>query len=92
MLLITTIDVNIVCVVHQIHKVFNLTELFLPFVQCNKKMLVNYPNIWGFTRELYQHPAIKPTVNRTHIDHHYYVSEEIIYRMCLQAMLSTNDS
>ncbi len=38
---------------------------------------MDYPNLWGYVRELYQHPAIKPTVNRTHIDQHYYVSGTI---------------
>ncbi len=46
-------------------------------MQCNKKKIVDYPNLWGYVRELYQHPAIKPTVNRTHIDQHYYVSGTI---------------
>jgi len=42
--------------------------------KCNVHRLVDYPNLWGFTRELYQHPHIRPTVAFHHIRHHYYES------------------
>lgn len=42
--------------------------------KCNVHRLVDYPNLWGFTRELYQHPQIRPTVDFHHIRHHYYES------------------
>lgn len=44
--------------------------------KCNLKRLIDYPNLWAYTRELYQHPKIGPTVNFTHIRHHYYASHE----------------
>ena len=40
----------------------------------NKKRLVDYPNLWGYTRELYQLPGIAETVNMDHIKTHYYGS------------------
>jgi len=46
--------------------------------KCNIRRLVDYPNLWGFTRELYQHPRIRPTVNFEHIKHHYYASHEMV--------------
>jgi glutathionyl-hydroquinone reductase len=42
--------------------------------KCNLRRLVDYPNLWGYTRELYQHPRIRPTVDFHHIRHHYYGS------------------
>nr|XP_054753899.1 glutathionyl-hydroquinone reductase YqjG-like [Lytechinus pictus] len=39
--------------------------------KCNKKRIVDYPNIWGFTRDLYQTPGIGETVDQEHIQKHY---------------------
>tara|TARA_R110002096_G_scaffold350395_2_gene543527 strand:+ start:114209 stop:115183 length:975 start_codon:yes stop_codon:yes gene_type:complete len=44
----------------------------------NKKRLVDYPNLWAYTRELYQWPGVAQTVNMLHIKHHYYRSHETI--------------
>jgi putative glutathione S-transferase len=30
--------------------------------KCNKKRIVDYPNLWAYTRELYQTPGIAETV------------------------------
>ncbi|MEM6789021.1 MAG: glutathione S-transferase family protein [Myxococcota bacterium] len=46
--------------------------------KCNRKRLVDYPNLWGHTRELYQMPAIRPTVDLPHIRRHYHYSHESI--------------
>ncbi|MEZ4366782.1 MAG: glutathione S-transferase family protein [Kofleriaceae bacterium] len=43
--------------------------------KCNLRRLQDYPNLWGFTRELYQHPAIRPTCDLDHIKTHYYWSQ-----------------
>jgi putative glutathione S-transferase len=42
--------------------------------KCNRRRIVDYPALWGFTRELYQHPAITPTIHTDHIQRHYYQS------------------
>ena len=42
--------------------------------KCNIRRLVDYPNLWAYTRGIYQHPLIRPTVNFHHIRHHYYGS------------------
>ncbi len=42
--------------------------------KCNLKRLVDYPNLWGYTRDLYQQPGIADTVNMYHIKQHYYGS------------------
>ncbi|KAL8566962.1 hypothetical protein ACOMHN_059762 [Nucella lapillus] len=40
----------------------------------NKRRIVDYPNTWGFVRELYQMPGITETVDQEHITKHYYMS------------------
>lgn len=44
----------------------------------NKKRLMDYPNLWGYTRELYQIPGIAETVNMDHIKYHYFASHQSI--------------
>jgi putative glutathione S-transferase len=46
--------------------------------KCNRKRLVDYPNLWGYTRELYQLPGIAETVNIPFIKAHYYASHPTI--------------
>ena len=46
--------------------------------KCNRNYLRDYPNLWGFTRELYQMPGIAQTVNMDHIVRHYHYSHETI--------------
>ena len=40
--------------------------------KCNRRSHVAYPSLWSYTRELYKHPDIEPTVNFQHIRGHYY--------------------
>ena len=44
----------------------------------NKKRLVDYPNLWAYTRELYQVPGVVQTVNMDHIKYHYFGSHRNI--------------
>ncbi|MEL6641611.1 MAG: glutathione S-transferase family protein [Pseudomonadota bacterium] len=46
--------------------------------KCNRKRIVDYPNLWGFTRELYQWPGVAQTVNFDHIVRHYHYSHETV--------------
>lgn len=46
--------------------------------KCNRKRIVDYPNLWAFTRELYQWPGVAETVNMDHIVRHYHYSHESI--------------
>lgn len=46
--------------------------------KCNRKRLIDYPNLWGFTRELYQTPGVAKTVNFDHIVRHYHYSHESV--------------
>lgn len=44
----------------------------------NKKRLMDYLNLWDYTRELYQVPGIAETVNMDHIKYHYFASHRSI--------------
>jgi putative glutathione S-transferase len=44
----------------------------------NKKRLMDYPNLWAYTRELYQVPGVAETVNMDHIKYHYFASHHSI--------------
>jgi putative glutathione S-transferase len=46
--------------------------------KCNKKRLIDYPNIWAYTRDLYQIPKVAQTVNMPHIVRHYHYSHDTI--------------
>jgi putative glutathione S-transferase len=46
--------------------------------KCNVRRIVDYPNLWPYLRDLYQHDGIAETVNFDHIKRHYYVTHEHI--------------
>lgn len=46
--------------------------------KCNLKRLVDYRNLWDYTRELYQVPGVAATINFDHIKQHYYRSHHSI--------------
>jgi len=46
--------------------------------KCNRKWLREYPNLWAYTRELYQWPGVAGTVHLDHIVRHYHYSHETI--------------
>ncbi len=46
--------------------------------KCNLRRLVDYPNLWGYARELYQWPGVADTVNLQHVRQHYYRSHPTI--------------
>jgi putative glutathione S-transferase len=46
--------------------------------KCNRRRLIDYPNLWAYTRELFQWPGVAETVNLDHIVRHYHYSHESI--------------
>ena len=42
--------------------------------KCNLRRLIDYPNLWAYTRELYQWPGVAETVNHQQNRQHYYAS------------------
>jgi putative glutathione S-transferase len=46
--------------------------------KCNIRRLVDYANLWAYTRDIYQLPGVAATVNLLHIKRHYYMSHKRI--------------
>ncbi|MBM3603202.1 MAG: glutathione S-transferase family protein [Alphaproteobacteria bacterium] len=46
--------------------------------KCNRRRIVDLPNLWGWARELYQWPGIAGTVHVDHFVRHYYFSHDMI--------------
>jgi len=46
--------------------------------KCNLRRLSEYPNLWGYARELYQWPGVAATVDLAQIKRHYYSSHSSI--------------
>ncbi|MEQ8799037.1 MAG: glutathione S-transferase family protein [Salinisphaeraceae bacterium] len=46
--------------------------------KCNRRRIVDYPNLWGYTRDLYQQPGIADTCNFEHAKRHYYESHDTV--------------
>ena len=46
--------------------------------KCNRRRVIDYPNLWGYTRELYQVPGIAEITNFEHVVRHYHYSHNSI--------------
>ncbi len=46
--------------------------------KCNRSRIIDFPNIWGWAKELYQRPGVAGTVHFDHIVRHYHYSHESV--------------
>jgi putative glutathione S-transferase len=46
--------------------------------KCNLRRIIDYPNLWGYLRDLYQTDGVAETVNFDHIKRHYYATHDDI--------------
>ncbi len=46
--------------------------------KCNLRRIVDYPNLSGYLRDLYQFDHVRQTVNFDHIKRHYYITHDDI--------------
>lgn len=46
--------------------------------KCNIRRIVDYPNLFGYLKDLYQQEGITDTVNFDHIKRHYYITHDDI--------------
>jgi len=46
--------------------------------KCNRRRLIDYPNLWAYARALYQWPGVAGTVHMDHIVRHYHYSHNTI--------------
>ncbi|WP_340107508.1 glutathione S-transferase family protein [Pikeienuella sp. HZG-20] len=52
--------------------------VYVGHFKCDRRRLVDYPALWAYTRDLYQHPGISGTVHFDHIRRHYLYSHDTI--------------
>ncbi len=52
--------------------------VYVGHFKCNLRRIVDYPNLWNYTKDLYQQPGVAETANLDHIKKHYYRSHESI--------------
>ena len=52
--------------------------VYVGHFKCNLRRLVDYPNLWAYTRDLYQWPGVAPTFNLEHAKRHYFESHAVI--------------
>lgn len=57
---------------------FRFDPVYHTHFKCNRAFLREFPNLWAYTRELYQWPGVAETVNFDHIVRHYHYSHETI--------------
>jgi len=46
--------------------------------KCNIRRIIDYPNLFGYLKDLYQYDGVAETVNFDHIKRHYYVTHDDI--------------
>jgi putative glutathione S-transferase len=52
--------------------------VYVGHFKCNLRRIVDYPNLWGYARDLYQRPGFGETVDVDHIKRHYYMTHDHI--------------
>lgn len=52
--------------------------VYVGHFKANLKRIADYPNLYNYLLELYQHPGVQETVNMQHIKQHYYASHKTI--------------
>lgn len=52
--------------------------VYVGHFKCNLRRIVDYANLWRYTREIFNLPGVAGTVNMQHIKGHYYESHRTI--------------
>ncbi|QOY63714.1 glutathione S-transferase family protein [Lysobacter sp. H21R4] len=52
--------------------------VYVTHFKCDRKRIVDYPNLNGLLRDIYQMPGVAGTVHMDHIRHHYFRSHPTI--------------
>jgi len=51
-------------------------SVYYTHFKCDRRRLVDYPSLWGYTRDLYQQPGIAETVAMDQIKRHYFTTHD----------------
>lgn len=57
---------------------FRFDAIYYTHFKCSKKRIQDYPNLWRYTKAIYNWPGIAETTNMSHARHHYYESHTTI--------------
>ena len=52
--------------------------VYVGHFKCNRRRIVDCPNLWGYLRDLHAQPGVAATVDFSHIKRHYYESHPTI--------------
>jgi putative glutathione S-transferase len=52
--------------------------VYVGHFKCNRRRLIDYPNLWEYVCDLYQVPGVAETVNLDYIKKHYYQSHTTV--------------
>lgn len=52
--------------------------VYVGHFKCNIRCIIDYPNLWGYLRDLYQIAGVKGAINMQHIKAHYDTSHTTI--------------
>lgn len=52
--------------------------VYVGHFKCNKKRIIDYPNLWGYVLDIYQIKGVAETVDPEHIQKHYQMSHKHI--------------
>lgn len=52
--------------------------VYVGHFKCNIRRLIDYPNLWAYTRDIYGLPGVSDTVHMDHIKLHYYGSHKSV--------------
>jgi putative glutathione S-transferase len=53
---------------------FRFDAVYHGHFKCNRRRIVDYPNLWAYARSLHQWPGVADTLNLAHVTTHYYAS------------------
>lgn len=53
-------------------------SVYYTHFKCNIRRITDYPNLWRYTRELYNMPGVSDTIHFRHIKEHYFRSHKNI--------------
>lgn len=56
------------------HTLVRFDPVYITYFKTNAKRIADYPNLLGFTRDVYSDAAIARTINISHIKTHYFTS------------------
>ena len=52
--------------------------VYVGHFKCNRRRLIDYPNLWAYVCDLYQTPGVADTVDLDYTKQHYYGSHTTI--------------